>query len=64
MAFFFEMVKEDCFSYYCIVMCLNFGSPQIINFSFLTNEKITVFGVPILKLFEIAVIVKFCNLAY
>ena len=28
-------------------MCLNFGTPKVISFPFLTNGKLTILGVPI-----------------
>ena len=31
------------------VMCLNFGTPKIINFPFGTNGKLIILGVPIMK---------------
>ena len=31
------------------VMCLNYGTPRIINFPFGTNGKLIILGVPILK---------------
>ena len=36
-------------------MCINFGTLKIINFSFGTNEKLIILGVPVLK--DIMVIV-------
>ena len=34
------------------LMCLNIGTPKIIDFPFGTNGKLMVFGVPILKHFR------------
>ena len=39
--------------YSLITMCLNTGTPKIINFPFGTNGILTVLGVPIFKHFRV-----------
>ena len=41
-------------------MCLNFGTPKLINFPFGTNGKSIILGVPILK----HMTVKLCTNTY
>ena len=39
--------------YSLIIMCLNIGTPKIINFPFGTNGKLMVLGVPVFKHFRV-----------
>ena len=41
--------------YSIIIMCLNIGTPKNDHFSFGTNEKVVVLGVPILKHFRVVI---------